>query len=45
VRVGEFIYSKERLIYMLKFCLGLNIDMQASFDEIRKILIDFQTKA
>ena len=45
LRDGEFIYSKESFIAMINSCLGLSFDTQSSFDDIRKVLTQVQTKA
>lgn len=45
LRDGEFIYSKDSFISMINMCLGLKIDMQLSFDELRQELAHFQTQA
>ena len=42
---GEFIYSKGSFISMINTCLGLNIDIQSSFEELRRTFSDIQTKA
>ncbi|MEX0909781.1 MAG: hypothetical protein WDZ75_00625 [Candidatus Paceibacterota bacterium] len=45
LRDGEFIYSKDSFISMINSCLGLEIDIQSSFDDLRKALARLQTKA
>ncbi|MBI2484364.1 hypothetical protein HYV71_04235 [Candidatus Uhrbacteria bacterium] len=45
LRNGEFIYSKDSFISMINTCLGLEIDSQSSFDDLRKALARIQTKA
>ncbi len=42
---GEFVYSKESLIYMLNSCLELGIDSQATPNEVKRILSALQLKA
>jgi len=45
LRDGEFVYSKDSFISMVNACLGLEIDNQSSFDDLRKALARVQTKA
>lgn len=45
LRDGEFIYSKDSFISMINACLGIDIDTQLSFEELRKTLSQMQVKA
>jgi hypothetical protein len=45
LRDGEFIYSKDSFISMINACLGVDIDTQLSFEELRKTLSQMQVKA
>lgn len=44
LRDGEFIYSKDSFISMINACLGLDINISISVDELRKTLVNLQTK-
>ena len=43
LQAGDFFYSKERLVSMLNVGLNLELNPQASFEEIRKVLRSLQT--
>ena len=45
ITAGEFIYSKESFIRLLNTCLGLDIDPQVNFLEIRKNIKALQATA
>lgn len=43
INSGEFIYSKASFVYLLNECLGLDINQENSFDDIREKLRALQT--